>query len=376
MIQIKNKIREKNIFNKNFLIITYDHSNFKNTVGGVLTASKRIIAAHKVLNFNFEICNYINLQKNFILLPYRLLVDVFNMIRSTNSGYIVYCLCDHNSFIRSILYISLSKLIHNKCFYIVDLRGGGIKIRLEHSKFFLSNFLLKIIYMLFDKIIIQTPKLEPVPLNYIDKVHYLPNTIENINLIQKTKKGENKLYKKRKFKIVYSGRISESKGIVNLLKIIQMDSFNNISFTFFGSLSLSKQNIIIFNELIKQNKINFYPNLGKKVLFNLLKDFDLFLFPSIHKTEGMPNSILDAISVCLPVLTTKCGFIEDIFSDEHITFLDNNNIVEIINKINSIIMNYDFYKKKSKKALDFSLRNLAMKNYTMKLLEVYKSINL
>ena len=72
---------------------------------------------------------------------------------------------------------------------------------------------------------------------------------------------------------------------------------------FFGLYLLSKQNIIIFNELIKQNKIIFYPNLGKKFYLTYLYDFDLFLFPSIHKTEGMPNSILDAISVCLPVLT-------------------------------------------------------------------------
>ena len=179
---------------------------------------------------------------------------------------------------------------------------------------------------------------------------------------------------KSKLKIVYSGRIHESKGILLILKLLDAEISESLEIGFVGPIELKSKSKKLFLKSINKKLINYHGVIkDKSKLLNILLNYNLFIFPSQHKTEGMPNAILDAISVRMPVLTSKCGFIYDLFSEKHLTFIDDLNISDLVCSIENVIDNYGEYTNKANNAYAFTNNNYTFSNYTAKLKSLYLS---
>jgi len=114
------------------------------------------------------------------------------------------------------------------------------------------------------------------------------------------------------FPILFLSRIEKSKGIYELLESFRMihKKYPHVSLRFCGDgtkLNTLKKQIhktesVFFTGYIdNKNKIREYSNA------------QVFILPSYH--EGLPNSIVEAMSFGLPVITTSVGGIPDIFID-------------------------------------------------------------
>ena len=352
--------------------------NSSTNVGGVITACQRVLNAHKQLNLSISTYRYTDFGKNRrFLLPLRLLIDLYIMLNKSRDSNYVYLMTDPSSFVRTILFIFLSKILFYKYKIYVDIRGGGPKVRLEDLTLSINKIGLLLIYILSNKVILQTPKLSKIPNKFISKAFFLPNTIFKSNLdLLKVKsnqssytlnKGENP-----KFKIIYSGRIHESKGIMLIIELLDTSLSKFIEISFIGPIELKDDLRNKFLNLIDNKLINYYGVYkNQSFLIKTLSEHDLFLFPSSHKTEGMPNSILDAISSRTPILTSNCGFIEDLYSLNHLTFINKLNIFSLIESLEEIMNNYSIFKNKSNAAYEFSLKNYTFDNYVERLKSLY-----
>ena len=118
--------------------------------------------------------------------------------------------------------------------------------------------------------------------------------------------------------------------------------------------------------------INYHGIAHGENILKILSNYNLLLFPSSHLNEGMPNSILDAVSCKLPVLTSNCGFINELFSENHLTFLNNCDLKSILDKLNDVIFNYSKYISKAENAYIFSSENYSETKYLQNLKNLYK----
>jgi len=360
----------------NILLILYgrkvNKKDFVNKkIGGVITACNRIIKMHKEIQINFETYKYCDFgDKLNFLYPLRILFDLYFMVLKTNKVKYSYCVCDHSSIIRSIIYLLISKIIFTDKRYFLDIRGGGKNVRLEDQVNSYRSLLLSIAYRLADKIILQTPEKTSVPKNLAHKVFFLPNTIIEVN--KKVIKNKKNIFnEENKFKIIFAGRITEEKGIEKIFKLCNSNISSKIKIGLAGPIKLNKENKMIFKKHCEKNNIIYHGVLDKSSLLNVLSEYNLFLFTSDHLTEGMPNSLLDAVSVKLPILTKDIGFIKELFKEDHFNFLAESNISFISKYIDKIINNYSFYLSKAGKAFDFAQTNYTEKVYKSKLIKLY-----
>jgi glycosyltransferase involved in cell wall biosynthesis len=138
----------------------------------------------------------------------------------------------------------------------------------------------------------------------------------------------------------YIGRLSEEKGILNLVKSIPLVSKHRKDVHFIlcgeGKLSDEIRNIIRYEGLEAHVKLTEW--VSHKEVPNRLNDLKLLVLPSY--TEGLPNVVLEAMACGTPVLATQVGAIPDIIRDGETGFLLESNdpkhiaekIVELLNK--------------------------------------------
>jgi glycosyltransferase involved in cell wall biosynthesis len=112
---------------------------------------------------------------------------------------------------------------------------------------------------------------------------------------------------KSKVKIVFTGRILKDKGIIDLVKAFNLLS-NEIKeiaeLDIYGNIDIDNPSYITdkyFKKLINHPSINWkgFSNNIKEVL----KESDIYCLPSYR--EGLPKSIIEAMAIGRPILTTN-----------------------------------------------------------------------
>ena len=101
--------------------------------------------------------------------------------------------------------------------------------------------------------------------------------------------------------------------------------------------------------------------------FVYLKYVDLFILPSNY--EGLPVSLLEALSFSVPAVASAVGGVTEVLDGSN-GFAVNNNLAEFVEKIQYILENDIRYKEISEKA-----RQSYLKNFTIdKMFEQYSDI--
>ncbi|GAA0070283.1 glycosyltransferase family 4 protein [Clostridium sardiniense] len=150
------------------------------------------------------------------------------------------------------------------------------------------------------------------------------------------KKFKNKYFNEEDLIIGFVGRLTEVKGIYNLIDIAnQVSEINKkIKFLVIGEGILRKH---IENE-IKLNKLENIKLLGfKNDIENYIPYFDILIMPS--NMEGIPLTILEAMSCGVPCAGSNVGGIPEIINEKIGFLYDNSDKKELIWKLNFIEKN-------------------------------------
>ena len=145
-------------------------------------------------------------------------------------------------------------------------------------------------------------------------------------------------------RIVFVGRLIQNKGVKYLIEAAPtvLSKYQNAKFIIVGDGPMKKELKIIAKREGVQNAfqfLGFVPSVA-----DVLNQCDIFVRPSL--TEGMPLTVLEAMSCGLPVVATKvAGTPEIVINDETGILIEPGNNKELANSLIHLLDDYEFSKR-------------------------------
>jgi glycosyltransferase involved in cell wall biosynthesis len=145
--------------------------------------------------------------------------------------------------------------------------------------------------------------------------------------------------------VLFLGRLGERKGIYDLLDAINHLDIDAFQFVLAGDGDLEKVRKIVSEHKWEKN-VQVPGWVGAEEKKRLLQAADIYILPSYH--EGLPISILEAISAGLPVIATPVGGIPEAVVDGLNGYLVSPGDPEAIAaSIERVVLDYQQWKKMS-----------------------------
>lgn len=270
------------------------------------------------------------------------------------------------SFYRKAIVLILSKLFRKKT--VLHIHGGGFKTFLEHSLGggSLILFLIKIA----DQVICLSDEWKL----YFTKLHQLKNITVLSNPIQ-IPEYKFKFSDKNNIVLLFFGTVVESKGIFDLVNFLSENDYfkkKKLLLHIGGEGELTKMNDLLEQKNVK-DQILIHGWVAGKNKIELLEKADIFILPSY--AEGLPMSILEAMSYGKPIIATEVGGVPTLVQNNF------NGWVYNPNEINSLTSIIDDIFKRPELLIKYSSNSyLLSKNYAIQkvvtqLEELYDQIN-
>lgn len=230
----------------------------------------------------------------------------------------------NNSFKRSALFIKQAKRYGKKV--VCHIHGGAFKTYRESNKEFV------------DKILQQSDAI--VALSEYWKQFFTEEVgLNNVFVIKNIipKPEQKKVIHEDKLHLLFLGFITEAKGIFDLIETINANKEtwkDRVVLHIGGNGKVEKLKELIAKYGL-ENTVIYEGWVSGDKKAELLSQADGFILPSY--TEGLPISILEAMSYGLPILSTPVGSIPEIIKDGENGFLfepkDCKNMANCINML-------------------------------------------
>ena len=307
-----------------------------------ITTSKNIKKSNNIFKFYFLIKKiFIYFKTIYIFKP--------NIIYITPS-------ITNFLFYRDFIILEITRIF----IYIFNLKIKiyiHIHMRPYEISMFRKNILYKLYFRNTNVIFLSHLLIKDFPSFIFKKchIHILPNTIQAIsnkeNAISSLNKFDFFKSKDNTIIITYFGHLIESKGYRRALLIAKELSKKNISinFHFYGDFG-SNRDKNYFHQFITINKLHnivFYKGICSRIdiwkVFNLTH---ILIFPTY--TEAFPLTILEALSVGIPVISTSVGAIPELINNDQGILIretkdENLFINNFVQSIEIIILKWDKY---------------------------------
>ena len=133
---------------------------------------------------------------------------------------------------------------------------------------------------------------------------------------------------KRPLKVVYVGGIKELKGVGHLLKAFQQIDTEIAELTIVGAGNPNDLDIVNY-----MKKINFIGSVVHSEMPNILKQYDVFVFPSLGDSFGL--SVLEGMASGLPAIVSENAGISEYITNNNDGFVipafSEEKIIEYVN---------------------------------------------
>jgi len=163
--------------------------------------------------------------------------------------------------------------------------------------------------------------------------HYLPNSINEHEFIQKKSKNP---YKKKKFNILIVGSLQYRKGQELVPKIAKILCRHDVEFHCVGGISSNDGGDEI-RKILLENNINYHGHSNK--IFDYIYHADICLM--LSKSEAFPRTVAEYLFIGKPVITTDVSGATEMVQHKlngYIVSNKCNNIAgEFAKKINSLL---------------------------------------
>jgi glycosyltransferase involved in cell wall biosynthesis len=193
------------------------------------------------------------------------------------------------------------------------------------------------------------------------KVIHVPNAIDISSLSQQ----KDKKYEKQ---IIFVGRLSKEKGILNLLEITK-NLPNDIHLLILGSGPEEDK----VKETVKSKpNLHFLGYQPKDKTIALIRGSDILIQPSLM--EGVSSSLLEAMACKIPIIATNIGGNKEILEhDKTAILVESNSHEKIPDKILDLLSN----KKKSMELAENAFTKVSQYDWSIvgnQYLKIYSSL--
>lgn len=171
--------------------------------------------------------------------------------------------------------------------------------------------------------------------------------------------------------LTFLGLIGERKGLFDLLRVVRrlIDNDLKIKLSVGGNGESDRLQTTI-KSLELNDSVNFLGWISEKQRDKLLRETDIFVLPSYG--EGMPMSILEAMSYSVPVVSTTVGGIPELVRDGETGFLvESGDLDALYRKLKCLIQDKELREKFGEKARQFVAAKYNLKFITQQIEQIY-----
>ena len=180
-----------------------------------------------------------------------------------------------------------------------------------------------------------------------------------------------------KVNITFTGRILKDKGILELIKAVEILPYeirSKVVLNIYGKIDLENPAHITEKELKKLLKPNFIVWHGNSSdIKNVLALSDIYCLPSYR--EGLPKSIIEAMAIGRPIITTTAPGCDDTvkegFNGYKVKVGDSE---ELSKKLQILIENEQLRIQMGKYSRDLFLKNFTLEKVVSQTFEVYDKL--
>lgn len=235
-------------------------------------------------------------------------------------------------YLRDVPFIMLTKLFGKKV--ICHLRGGNFKNWYNSAGKFMQWMVRKTQKKIDGQIVLgECLRYMFTDFMPADKIHVVPNG-GDYNVPDKNNKESH-------FQMVYLGNFIETKGILDVVHSLKHIDKTKVKLVCAGSFP-SKEFEQKLYQVIKQNElpVDVIPPISGEDKFQLLRNSDLFVFPTYYPNEGHPWVIIEAMACYLPIISTNHAAIPETVVDGQNGYLvEKESPEQIAEKINYFLEN-------------------------------------
>lgn len=300
--------------------------------GGIATYAK--ILTNR-LDSNFQVKRIITLKDNNI--PNKIITLVFAIIKTLfyltgkNKKIAHIHTAENNSFLRKSIFVRLCKFFNVPI--VFHLHSGFIEEIFDKLSE-REKERIRYIFKLADRNVVLSESWKRWYIKSIEKRPPLVvyNGMDDLMTL-------NDKISKRRNNILFLGRLGENKGTYDLIeafsRVIKIHSDAQLILCGDGEINKCKK---LVNFLQIYDSVKFLGWIGFEKKRDLLNSSKIFVLPSYK--EGLPLSILEAMSARLPVISTKVGGIPEEIEDEKSGFLiEAGDVQALSSTINKILDN-------------------------------------
>lgn len=350
------------------ILITAPSLNTKNNVSGISSVVNNILETTELNYIHFEVGKQDKEKRNlkWILKQFYLPISLFIVfLKNKIDLFHLNAPLNKLSVVRDFTLLMVAKIFRKKT--ILHFHGGEFLIKVPESKI-LFNF-LNLYFKLGDKIItLSSYEKELVSKNYnipLEKIVPLENCVIPLKDIKKEKK--------EKVRIIFLGRIVESKGINEIIISMKKlyDYRKDFEFFLYGTGPLEDIIIKEFNDYMP-NSFKFKGIISGKEKDEAMIKSDIFILPSLHG-EGLPIALLEAMNTENICIVTNDGSMATVITNNENGFIvkkgDSNDLFNKLNiSIDLILTENKIIPKNAKNTI---LEKYNSSIYSKKLKEIY-----
>ena len=186
------------------------------------------------------------------------------------------------------------------------------------------------------------------------------NNVDVLNNFRKVSNFNNQYEKSETVKFVYFGRVIKEKGVEEAIKLIKRLNKENYNCTLDIYGQCKKTYLEIIQKEFDQNiKYNGEIKPDNKTEYEILSQYDIFIFPTEYPGECLPGALIDCYIAGLAVIASNWKY-----AKEYIEENENGKIFE-----------YQNYEDMYKKTLELLSEN-NLEKYKLKSKELSKKYNL
>ena len=333
----------------------------------------RLIVDHNKINeyIHFELGKRDGEKRNlfWFVRILRALLSWTNVLITDNIDFVHFNLAlNKRSIIRDTPFILISRMFHKKM--LIHLHGGEFLLG-EPSPFWVRAILKNIYSSSVPKIVLSSIEMLAIQSKYsVRNMLALPNFIflEESNVYKRIFSNKSKL------SILFLGRITESKGIHQILEalIILKKRGLNFIFTMAGKGPNEKKYAARFTEVLGTN-FKFAGIVTGKEKSKLLQSCDVFVLPSLF--EGLPMALLECMSFGLVPIVTDVGSMGTVVKNGKTGIIVRENSAnDIANAFEGLINDRKLLKTLSCNAREFIVSNFNPTTYFEKLNRIYEDV--
>jgi len=178
-----------------------------------------------------------------------------------------------------------------------------------------------------------------------------------------------------KIKIIFVGRLAEPKNPLVLLKAynqLQNDLKEKTEVNIIGD-GPKKKELELFIEEGNLKNINLLGSLHREQVFDRLNKSDIFVLVSAY--EGLPYTILEAMSVGLPIIASDVGGIKEMVENDVNGFLlKNNSVKELKIVLEKLIEDKGLRERMGKKSIEVVLEKFSIEKMLKQTKDLYNKI--